>query len=177
MATVFGTSPSEAAFFDEIINVYHPDYSNDSTHAKRKNVARALKGNFAVCQILEETIEARSHELTPKRPLINVNDPGMDFDDGSDLKSCSLNFYVDNRGYDIAKTQIASLGSKKGPIRVILYNSVLERVEFYFMTYKQWSPMVGKNKSISLTASCATGIIKKIAEYRVDSFDQLVRAK
>lgn len=176
MATVFGDSPSEAAFFDEIINVYHPDYSNDSPHLKRKNVERAFRGNFSVGKILEETIEARSHILTPERPLINVNEKGKDFDDSSDLKTCSLNTRVNSKGYDIADGKIANLGAKTGPIRVILYNSVDDKIEFYFMTYEQWSSMATKD-SISLSASWYTGVIKKIAQYRVDTFDELVRAK
>lgn len=160
-------SPSEEAFMDEIINAYHPDYKTDSRQAKRKNVERARRGNFQLSQLLEETIELRSREIR-KVPLKNVNIDGMDFDDGSDLKSCTFN-YRSQRLMGV----IAGLKNKTGDIRVILWNDFLKMIEFYFIP-KEDVNLLATGGRIDFSASTKTGVIKKLVEYRCETFDDLV---
>ena len=166
-------SPSEAAFMDEIINVYHPDYKNDTPSQKRKNVERALRGNFQMSQVLEEAIFCRSLEIRDV-PLVNVDIPGMDFDDGSDLKSCTLSFKKNGGGIHALTGNIQSLKNKTGDIRIILWNDMNKVIEYYFIPNNDIKNLMHKT-GIRFSASRYTGIIEKFVQYRLDTFDDLVR--
>ena len=176
-----GGSFSEEAFMNEVVNRYHPDYRDDSEELKIKNVERARRGNFQMSQVLEEAIAARSLEIR-ETPLKNVELDGMDFDDGSDLKSCCLSLKGD--GYYPTKDgkkqkfcfkgTIGGMHNKKGDIRLILWNDAVHKVEFYYIPANGIAGLSSYPDSITLSASRKTGVIEKIAAYRVDSFDELV---
>ena len=168
-----GGSLSEQAFMDEVVNVFHPDYREDSKAQKRKNVERALRGNFQMSQVLEEAIDLRSREIR-EIPLLNVDVDGMDFNDGSDLKSCSIRYGKNGSGNYHPTGNISGLKNKVGDIRVILWNDVLKSVEFYFIPAAARSSLGENANTIRLSASKETGVIKKLVEYRVDTFDDLV---
>lgn len=177
-----GGSVSEEAFMNEVINVFHPDYRDDPKAQKLNNLKRARRGNFQMSQVLEEAIELRSQEIR-EIPLKNVDLQGMDFDDGSDLKSCTLS--LTKNGYktrpdgtkyqsDAVKGSISGMKNKRGDIRVVLWNDVLKQVEFYFLPAEAIPELTTYKDSIAITANRKTGVVKKIAAYRVDSFDDLV---
>lgn len=177
-----GGSVSEEAFMNEVINVFHPDYRDDSKAHKLKNVKRARRGNFQMSQVLEEAIELRSEEIR-EIPLKNVDLDGMDFDDGSDLKSCSLS-YKKNGTYPLSdgtkrpsyavKGTIGGMKNKKGDIRVVVWNDILKQVEFYFIPAKEIPGLSTYKDSIAITASLQTGVIEKLAPFRCEDFDALV---
>ena len=170
-----GGSASEAAFMDEVVNQYHPDYRDDSKAKKRKSVDRARRGNFQMSQVLEEAIELRSQEIR-EVPLVNVDIDGMDFDDGSDLKSCSISYGPNGGGNYGLTGSIGGMKNKKGDIRVVLWNDFLEQVEFYFIPAADVPTLSTNTGSIRLSASTSTGVIKKLVDFRVDTFDDLVVA-
>jgi len=193
MGSVFreGGNKKEEAAMDEIVHNFDPLYRDSSKAAKRDDLKKALRGHFQLSLILEHTIAERSKEIR-EIPLIHVNTKGMDFDDGSDLKFVTLALlppylrkhtlksgkikkYISRE----AKGKITNLNTKKGAIRLIIWNEVTNFLEFYFIPAENVSsflnPKTGKG-TITFTGSYKSGLIKKFQDFRVDSFDDLVMA-
>lgn len=166
-------SPSEEAFMMDVVLVNHPDYKNLPRGTKRWVAKEARKGSFQMSNLLEQTISLRSEEIRSV-PLANTNADGMDFDDYSDLKSCTLRLGSNGVGVSDAITgNISGLDNKVGDIRVILWNDYNGEVEYYHIPKKDAISMQSKGK-IRISAPRDTGVVKKLQPYRCDSFDDLV---
>jgi hypothetical protein len=194
MGSVFkenGNRKEEAAM-DEIVHKFDPLYKYTSKAAKRDDLKKALLGHFQLSLILEHTIAERSKEIR-KIPLIHVNTKGMDFDDGSDLKFVGLYRRSTPRKYKSKKTgeikihtrkyaqgSITNLNTKKGAIRIIIWNDVRSMLEFYFIPAEKVSSFVNEKKQkgiIQFTGGYESGAIKKFEEFQVETFDDLVMAE
>lgn len=167
-------SPSEEAFMDEVVLKYHPRYKNRPAESKRWCLVEAREGSFQMSALLEQTVSLRSLEIRDV-PLKNVDIDGMDFDDESDLKSCSLSYGPNGGGTYGLTGSISSIATKVGALRVILWNEWLGRVEYYFIPADQISSIASK-KSIRMSASTGTGVVKKLQPFRCDTFDDMVLA-
>lgn len=166
-------SPSEEAFMMDVVLVNHPDYKNLPRGTKRWVTKEARKGSFQMSNLLEQTISLRSEEIRSV-PLANTNADGMDFDDYSDLKSCTLRLGSNGVGVSDAITgKISGLDNKVGDIRVILWNDYNGDVEYYHIPKKDAIAMQS-NGSIRISAPRDTGVVKKLQPFRCDSFDDLV---
>lgn len=166
-------SPSEEAFMMDVVLVNHPDYKNLPRGTKRWVTKEARKGSFQMSNLLEQTISLRSEEIRSV-PLANTNADGMDFDDYSDLKSCTLRLGSNGVGVSDAITgKISGLDNKVGDIRVILWNDYNGDVEYYYIPNKDAMDMQS-NGSIRISAPRDTGVVKKLQPFRCDSFDDLV---
>ncbi len=129
-------SPSEEAFMMDVVLVNHPDYKNLPRGTKRWVTKEARKGSFQMSNLLEQTISLRSEEIRSV-PLANTNADGMDFDDYSDLKSCTLRLGSNGvRQGDAITGNISGLDNKVGDIRVILWNDYNGEVEYYHIPKK-----------------------------------------
>jgi hypothetical protein len=166
-------SPSEEAFMMDVVLVNHPDYKNLPRGTKRWVTKEARKGSFQMSNLLEQTISLRSEEIRTV-PLANTNADGMDFDDYSDLKSCTLRLGKNGAGVSDAITgRISGLDNKVGDIRVILWNDYNGDVEYYHIP-KNDAISMQSNGSIRISAPRDTGVVKKLQPFRCDSFDDLV---
>ena len=166
-------SPSEEAFMMDVVLLNHPDYKTLPRGTKRWVIKEARKGSFQMSQLLEQTIALRSQEIRSV-PLANTNIDGMDFKDGSELKSLSLRLGKNGAGVSEAITgRISGLENKVGDIRVIIWNDYNGDVEYYYIPNKDAMDMQS-NGSIRISAPRDTGVVKKLQPYRCDSFDDLV---
>ena len=166
-------SPSEEAFMMDVVLLNHPDYKTLPRGTKRWVIKEARKGSFQMSQLLEQTIALRSQEIRSV-PLANTNIDGMDFKDGSELKSLSLRLGKNGAGVSEAITgRISGLENKVGDIRVIIWNDYNGDVEYYYIPNKDAMDMQS-NGSIRISAPSDTGVVKKLQPYRCDSFDDLV---
>ena len=169
-------SPSEEAFMDEVVLKYHPRYKNRSAENKRWCLIEAREGSFQMSALLEQTVSLRSLEIR-EVPLKNVDIDGMDFDDESDLKSCSLSYTSNGGGYFALTGNISSIATKVGALRVILWNDWLGRVEYYYIPADQISSIaIASGNSIRMSAPTGTGVVKKLQPFRCDTFDDMVLA-
>lgn len=166
-------SPSEEAFMMDVVLLNHPDYKTLPRGTKRWVIKEARKGSFQMSQLLEQTIALRSQEIRSV-PLANTNIDGMDFKDGSELKSLSLRLGKNGSGVSEAVTgKISGLENKVGDIRVIIWNDYNGDVEYYYIPNKDAMDMQS-NGSIRISAPRDTGVVKKLQPFRCDSFDDLV---
>ena len=166
-------SPSEEAFMMDVVLLNHPDYKTLPRGTKRWVIKEARKGSFQMSQLLEQTIALRSQEIRSV-PLANTNIDGMDFKDGSELKSLSLRLGKNGAGVSEAITgRISGLENKVGDIRVIIWNDYNGDVEYYYIPNKDAMDMQS-NGSIRISAPRDTGVVKKLQPFRCDSFDDLV---
>ena len=192
MATVVRNSGNkkEEAAMDEIVHKFDPLYRDSSKAAKRDDLKKALLGHFQLSLILEHTVAERSKEIR-KIPLINVDTKGMDFDDGSDLKFVRLTPGTGTTEYkkktgeiqiystNYAKGNITNMNTKKGAIRLIIWNEVLNMLEFYFIPAERVSSLVNAKKDkgvINFSGGYKSGVIRKFEDFRVETFDDLVMA-
>lgn len=166
-------SPSEEAFMMDVVLQSHPEYKILPRGTKRWVIKEARKGSFQMSQLLEQTISLRSNEIRPV-PLANTNIDGMDFNDRSECKSCTLKLKSNGVGVSDAITgQIQGLSTKVGDIRVILWNDYNGDVEYYHIP-KNDAIAMQSNGKIRITAPRNTGVVKKLQPFRCDSFDDLV---
>jgi len=165
-------SPSEEAFMEVIIFQNHPEYKELPRVTRRWVLKQARKGSFQLSHLLEQAVALRSQEIRSV-PLANTNADGMDFDEGSDLKSFSLNIRTNGKGGMGAKGVIGGVANKVGAIRGIMYNAVTQDVEYYFIP-KEAVEELQTGGRIDFTAPKDTGVVKKLQPYRCDSFDDLV---
>lgn len=181
MASVIrdGGSPSEEAFMIEVVQQYHPEFINLPAAIVRREIDLARRGMYQMSALLEETVSIRS-KLIRDVPLVNTDAVGMDFTDGSDLKSCTLSYGKNGStpqgGQHYALTgSISGLKNKGGSIRVILWNDLMRRVEYYYLPSDVVQRMASnKSPSIRLSANIKTGIVTKLQPYRCKTFDELV---
>lgn len=181
MASVIrdGGNPSEEAFMIEVVQQYHPEFINLPAAIIRREIDLARRGMFQMSALLEETISVRS-KLIRGVPLENTDAVGMDFTDGSDLKSCTLSYGKNGTNPDGSQSygltgSISGLKNKEGDIRVILWNDLMKRVEFYFLPAQVVQEMSStKNPSIRISANIKTGDVAKLQPYKCKTFDELV---
>ena len=166
-------SPSEEAFMMDVVLQNHPDYKNLPKGTQRWVTKEARKGSFQMSNLLEQTISLRSEDIRSV-PLANTNADGMDFDDYSDLKSCTLRLQSNGVGVSDAITgKISGLDNKVGDIRVILWNDYNGDVEYYHIP-KNDAVSMQSNGSIRISAPRGTGVVKKLQPFRCEDFDDLV---
>lgn len=180
MATVFGMDNSAEAEFMKMILQYHPKYKDRLSDEKERLLEDAKCGYIQTSLLLEEVI-AELSKTYRHSPLTNVNHDGMDFDDGSDLKTLSLNY--GSNGSRNARPQrgltgnISSLNTKKGSLRIIIWNSYHNVMGFYYIPKKYWKPMTCVSGSrIRLSSSLKSHEIKKFAGFEVGSIQELAAA-
>jgi hypothetical protein len=174
-------SESEMNFMNEIVFEYDPRFKKMPKSQKLNMLEIAKTGGFQLSNLLEQAIAFRSNEIR-KKPLKNVDIDGMDFDDKSDLKSCSTYdthaskklVNGEKKRYPTVKGKIAKVKNKKGAIRVILWNHIAQQIEYYFIPNKDAVKMCNTDENIDFSAPASTGVVKKLQPYRCDSFDDLV---
>lgn len=107
--------------------------------------------------------------------LTYVDEAGFDFSDYSDCKTSTLQ--------PQAKADILSLEAKKGAIRALIYNPFEDRIDFFFFPYEDWRNIAqtyGKCKTklrIRSSYSKKTGLYKTFEPFRVNSFEELAKAR
>ena len=67
--------------------------------------------------------------------------------------------------------------NKKGAIRAICWNSMLEEVEYYFIPAHRVRTLSTSSSSIRLSASVKTGVVEKLQRYRLDNIEELSSAR
>lgn len=177
-------SPSEEAFFLNIVIYKNPIWKKiwDTLDEDGKNALsnQARTGALQMSNILEQTISMVSEEVSDIK-LKNVNIEGMDFDDGSDLKTFSLTYGPNGtsngrQNYGLTGN-ISGMKNKKGAIRAICWNSMLEEVEYYFIPAHRVRTLSTSSSSIRLSASVKTGVVEKLQRYRLDNIEELSSAR
>jgi len=167
--------------FDEIVSKVHPDYK-DLPKSVIKVLSERAK-HFTMEYVVEEAVAHRHLELarTQKKKINFKHIPEghlHDLSDMSDVKCATLTDYFDkSTGCDKYRAGITVKSSggklKIGALRVVLYNDILSQLEFYFFPKNVWRKWVtGGSSNFSLTSG-ADGIIKKIQEFRLKSFDDM----
>ena len=146
----------------EVIAPYHPTFS------KSVDLENVNPEWFDVSLLLEE---AMSH--VGEYEWVNL--PHMDFSDGSDCKSSTIN----DRKRGLIDRVISHGGKEKsGMLRVVVYNSISQKVMYYALPKKDWLPMAkrhptNKQGSISYGYKIETDTIPKIEEFRCATFEEL----
>lgn len=127
---------------------------------------------FDISLLLEETM---AHVGGYK----HLNLSHMDFSDGSDCKSSTIN----NRKRGLIDRVVSHGGKeKRGMLRVVIYNSITQKIMYYALQKKDWLPMVkrhptNKQGSISYGYSVETDTISKIENFRCNTFEELCLIK
>jgi len=177
-------SPSEEAYFSNIVIHKNPAWKQiwNSLDEEGKNTLKnqVRTGALQMSNILEQTVSMVSEEVSDVK-LKNVDFPGMDFDDGSDLKTFSLNYGPNGttkgrQNYGLTGN-ISGMKNKKGAIRAICWNSLTEKVEYYFIPADKVCTLGTHRNSIRISASAKTGVVKKLQPYRLSSFEELSSAR
>lgn len=108
-----------------------------------------------------------------------VNLPHMDFSDGSDCKSSTVN----ERKRGLIDRVISHGGKEKsGMLRVVIYNSISQKVMYYALPKKAWISMAkrhptNKQGSISYGYKVETDSIPKLEDFRCATFLELSKKK
>ena len=135
----------------EVIVPYHPTFS------KSVDLENVNPEWFDVSLLLEE---AMSH--VGEYEWVNL--PHMDFSDGSDCKSSTVN----NRKRGLIDRVISHGGKEKsGMLRVVVYNSISQKIMYYALP----------KGSIGYGYKIETDTIPKIEEFRCGTFKELCLKK
>ena len=109
----------------------------------------------------------------------HLNLPHMDFSDGSDCKSSTIN----NRKRGLIDRVVSHGGKEKnGMLRVVIYNSITQQIMYYALQKRDWLPMIkrhptNKQGSISYGYNVEADIIAKIENFRCNTFEELCLIK
>lgn len=150
----------------EVIIPYHPSFS------KTVDINNINPEWFDVSLLLEETMAyIGGYE--------HLNLAHMDFSDGSDCKSSTIN----ERKRGLIDRVVSHGGQEKhGMLRVVIYNSISQKIMYYGLQKKDWLPMVkrhptNKQGSISYGYKKETDTIPKIENFRCNTFKELCLIK
>lgn len=176
MATKFvdGINERDYRFMKDVILKYHPDFMYEGDEVKNMFLHHAEESFYNMEMLIEQCIAKRAKELGCLWE--HTNQDGMDYTDGSDCKTASLTLRTSSKNR--YKGDISALGTKIGDLRCVIWNEQKDEVEFYFIPHKEWKWFANKGgTNITLDASRFDGRITRIAEYKVDSFDELCLAE
>jgi len=150
----------------DVILPYHP------TFAESVDINKINAEWFDVSLLLEE---AMSHIGGYER----IDSYHMDFSDGSDCKSSTIN----NRKRGLVDRVVSHGGKEKhGTLRVVVYNSIKQKVMYYALPKKDWIKMVNihptnKQGSINYGYKIEQDIIPKFEDFRCKTFEALCLTK
>jgi hypothetical protein len=155
----------------DIVCKYHPDY---------KGSRRAIKNahHYNVERLVEETM---AHVGKYKF----IDSDHCDFSDGSDSKTASIRLSpTGSSGIGTIGNVISAGGiSKKGALRLVIYNSITQTLMYYFLPKKMWDKLkinvhpTTNFGRIFFTFSIKEGVIKKFVGYQCKDFAALAKRK
>ena len=118
-----------------------------------------------------EHLTELSIEKVGNLPFLDAD--GYDFSDYSDCKTSTI------QPQGIADIQ--SLEAKIGAIRALIYNPFKDRIDFFFFPYDDWKNIAQTYKQTKLrlrsSYSKKTGLYKTFEPFRVNSFEELAKAR
>ena len=165
------TITKEYLIMRDIVCKYHPDYKSS-----RKAIKNAHHYNVEL--LVEETMAAIG-----KYKYIDA--AHHDFSDGSDSKTASIrNSTTGSSGVGEICNVISPGGSsKKGALRVVIYNSITQKLMYFFLPKKIWSKLninihpttnIGR---LFFTYNKKTSSIRKFVGYECKDFIELAKRK
>jgi len=151
---------------EKVIFPYHPTFS------KVVDLDNINPEWFDVSLLLEETMSyVGGYEW--------LNLPHMDFSDGSDCKSSTIN----ERKRGLIDRVVSHGGKEKfGMLRVVVYNSIKQKIMYYALPKKEWFPMIrrhstNKQGSIGYGYKVESDTIPKFEDFRCQTFEELCLQK
>lgn len=156
----------KALLLKDVIIPFHPSFS-------KMFVLNDINPEWFDISLLLE--EAMAHVGGYK----HLNSPHMDFSDGSDCKSSTIN----DRKRGLIDRVVSHGGKEKhGMLRVVIYNSITQKIMYYALQKKDWLPMIkrhptNKQGSISYGYNIDTDTIPKIENFRCNTFEELCLIK
>lgn len=169
------------AMFAEIISQYHPNYKNLGREQKKLFLDRVQ--DLSAEHLVEQCFAPRHEELCKEANMQTLYShiPGgrlCDLSDDSDVKCVMHTSRQKKKGGKQHKTTVhirASDGGefKLGALRVVLWNNLLNVLEYYFFPKTAWQQWNGNSSTFTLTSG-ADGIIKNAIPYKCEDFDELV---
>lgn len=166
----------ELLLMQEVITVYHPIFRDDPDFAKK---ALEHYYMFNTESLIEESLAAIG-------PYTFINAAHCDFSDGSDSKTASVYPKLNKKSRSMysgaIKNVVSSYGTLKiGALRVIIYNPIKNRLDYYFLPASFWQTLKmssnGNNtKKLDFSYNSKKDYIPKFADYQVKSFVDLALA-
>jgi hypothetical protein len=157
----------EYLIMKEIVCKYHPDYKRSRTAIKNAH-------HYKVERLVEETMAlVGGYE--------RVDEAHYDFSDLSDSKTSTI---TKNKKWNSGSGKITGVAretsdeTKWGDLRVVIYNSVTEKMMYYFLPYKFWIHYIYYSNnigSIPYTYNVYLDKISRFEEYRCDTFESLAK--
>jgi hypothetical protein len=155
----------------DIVCKYHPDY---------KGSRKAIKNchHYNVELLVEETMA-----YVGKYKFIDGDH--CDFSDGSDSKTSSIRLTSNGSSGSGELSNVISPGgtSKKGALRVVIYNSITQTLMYYFLPKSAWNNLkinihaTTNMGRLFFTYSIKDGLIKKFAGYECKDLATLAKQK
>lgn len=162
----------------EIIFVHHPDFVGQA-HTQKIVYAGADWVNT------ERLIE---HTMAHVGGYNFIDGDHEDFDDGTDSKTASVRLNPVPKGSQQGHIlEISGIGRggaggslKKGALRVVLYNPVAQRLDYFFIPKAAWAGMLKYHPTsgiakIVATWNSKTDTCNKLDPFKVSSFEELAR--
>tara|TARA_R110000782_G_scaffold196067_1_gene285449 strand:+ start:2312 stop:2848 length:537 start_codon:yes stop_codon:yes gene_type:complete len=169
----------EIAIFNGIIRNYFPNI------AKAVDNGEADPEDFNIERLFEKCIAKESG-------LTWANEEGEAYEkydlveDKSDAKtsSVSLRWNVDKRlpegGCDVVTGTISNTGGKEGDLRVVVYNSYIQKLDYFLIPHKhisEFQKSVGDKFAIGLSYSLTKEKYGKMEVFRVETFKDICVVK
>jgi hypothetical protein len=135
MATQDGNIAYDMLFVDEF---YHHAYPDGTDEHKSFYVDTVLRGEIQISTFIENAI-AKAGGLERNSKF------AMDLDDGSEVKS-AVSSYRNNhviKGQWMHTYEISNVHTKTGPLRIVGYNKIIKKFEFYFIPNSAFSHLKG----------------------------------
>lgn len=156
MSTIESAIAGDVAIFDAVFDDAYPDASSEE-----KAFARNMAWNGDIqAETLIETAMSKAGGL------VRESVDGRDFTDGSDAKKVVSQYRVVmdwNKGSEREQNSYAIRGikNKTGMIRIVAYNKIRNKVEFFAIPYRAY-----KGKSAIEIALCPhTGVVSYMGQY------------
>ena len=169
MATKLVTK--EYLIMRDIVCKYHPDYKGS-----RKAIKNAHHYNVEL--LVEETM---AHVGKYKF----IDGDHCDFSDGSDSKTASIRFTANRTSGSGEISNVISAGgeSKKGALRVVIYNAITQSLMYYFLPKSAWNNLtINIHPTTNLgrlffTYNLKEHVIKKFIGFECKDFATLAKQK
>lgn len=168
-------------FLREIISKYHPMFAYNDIPLEK---ALRYPDAFNVESLIEDCL---AHVGGYKR----VYEHGRDFDDEDNSDSKTITVREDKSRKNSYKGNIENIKTKKGSLRVTIYNQIAERIDYLYIPDYTTLPLANTRGSAGGTSKSADTEQKRISvtwnkhgdtygrfeRYRLSSFEELAKAK
>lgn len=152
----------------EIVFRYHPRFKKSKSCIRRIGIE--CPAIFNIERLIEESMAFTGE-------LLYVDEDGYDFlPDHSDSKTVTLRVLKNNGS---CRGTIGSVGAKVGALRVVAFNTMHNCLDFFYIPHRFIKELKFRHTKLSEGIALYFGKngYYNLEEYRVDSFEELARAR